>query len=433
MSASALGLAPGKPRALEFAQGGARTDLRLLQVDDALLKEIVSDGVVIKGTPDDEAVLVTKSRTFAMKVVETTNLCLLVAPSAPGDDPADTGSQPDQAGVRAPNTGVGAGLMTQWGSFKAASGGRAPVVVSATSDSHIELVEIAPRLAPLRRLLWARPYGLQDEGAEQGAAGEAMEAEGAGAGGEGGYTFEELLELVQASPAELRAALEAEGALEVAGRWRAVERSYLGALLQSLLLTAEQQGMPLSRLDESALAQGLEEDGYHPAVVRHCLKTYGSPVVQQQDTAAGDAAMAEAQAQASEGGLWALDPAKVCVYFAHQVLAGRALPLPAFHAAWARAVPYGLEPSMDMLKAEALVDGAGAEARISSFPASSLPTDPAERFAALFRRRPRWEWTALEPYLASIRVPGQSAEALLMRFARASQATPDSPLEYSAR
>ncbi len=41
----------------------------------------------------------------------------------------------------------------------------------------------------------------------------------------------------QASPGELRAALEELGAVAVGGRWRMVDPGYLGQLLEVMLLT----------------------------------------------------------------------------------------------------------------------------------------------------------------------------------------------------
>ncbi|KXZ53306.1 hypothetical protein GPECTOR_7g1200 [Gonium pectorale] len=397
--AATIGLVQGQPRAFSFAPG-VRSDLRLLQVDETLLQEIVEKGVVVKGAEDEEAVLCTSQRTYAMKLVETTNLQLLVRPS-------ETAAQ-----------------------FRSADSAE-PIQVAATSGSHIELVEVAPRLGPLRRLLWERPYGPQDEGEGADGDGDTAMAEAEGPGGRraAGYTFDELLAEVQASPAELRAALAAEGAVELDGRWRAVEGGYLGELLEMVLLTAQQAGMPLGALRGGELLEALRADGYHPNVVGHCLTVYARRVD------AGAAGSAEAGPAAAGDGVWAVDETKVCIHFAHKVLAAArgSMPLQDFTAAWARAVPAGMSPRPDMLAAEALVDGTGPEARISAFPAAALPHEPAERFAALFRRRPRWEWTHLEPYLAGLKVPGQSVEALLIRFARASQPTPDAPLVYSAR
>ncbi|PNH07364.1 putative sister chromatid cohesion protein DCC1 [Tetrabaena socialis] len=266
-----LGLMPGNPRNFAFGPS-VRCDLRLLEVDEALLTEILEAGVVIKGKEDDEAVLCTANKTYGMKLVETTNLQLLVQPT-------------------------------------------------------------------------------------------------------------------EASPCELRAALQEAGALEIGGRWRSVEPTYLAGLLELLLLTAQQEGMSLSELREDVLVRGLRADGYHPAIVRHCLHVYGR--------AAGAAAGAGAEEAAAGGAgpsssrTWALDEARTCVHFAHKALGGRSLLLRDFTPAWGRAVPYGMTPSLAMLRCEALIDGG---------------------------------W-----------VPGQSVEALLMRHARVSQPTPDGPLMYSAR
>lgn len=42
---SSLGLKPGQPRAITFAPaGGVRSDLRLLEVDEQLLQEIIQKG-----------------------------------------------------------------------------------------------------------------------------------------------------------------------------------------------------------------------------------------------------------------------------------------------------------------------------------------------------------------------------------------------------
>lgn len=45
----------------------------------------------------------------------------------------------------------------------------------------------------------------------------------------------------------------------------------------------------------------------------------------------------------------------------------------------------------------------------------------------------RWEWEDLEPYVQDLRGPGQTAEALLLKYTRASQAKPTDPVTYSMR
>ncbi|KAG1668136.1 hypothetical protein FOA52_005128 [Chlamydomonas sp. UWO 241] len=71
----------GQPRRLVNGPS-VRTDYRLLECSEDLLATIISEGVVLKGGANDEAVLCTSSKTFAVKLVETTNLQMLVDPSA---------------------------------------------------------------------------------------------------------------------------------------------------------------------------------------------------------------------------------------------------------------------------------------------------------------------------------------------------------------
>ncbi|KIY97258.1 sister chromatid cohesion protein DCC1 [Monoraphidium neglectum] len=110
-------------------------------------------------------------------------------------------------------------------------------------------------------------------------------------------------------------------------------------------------------------------------------------------------------------------------------------------AAWGAAVPEEwAPPDAGLLAGEALEElpeGApqGSEPVLVPFAERDLPLEPAARFAVLFQRRPRWERSAMEPYLAALAssAGGQTVEALLLRHARASQPSPDAPLMFSAR
>lgn len=62
------------------------------------------------------------------------------------------------------------------------------------------------------------------------------------------------------------------------------------------------------------------------------------------------------------------------MHFAHKVLAGRhpspggGLPLQDFTAAWRAAVPHGLNSDLDMLRAEALIEGGALPAATARLP-----------------------------------------------------------------
>jgi hypothetical protein len=76
-----LGLAAGATARLSYGANFTHEKLQLLEVDEELLQEIISTGVVIKGAPTDEAVLCTASKTYSLKQVETSNTLLLIPPA----------------------------------------------------------------------------------------------------------------------------------------------------------------------------------------------------------------------------------------------------------------------------------------------------------------------------------------------------------------
>ncbi|GBF89216.1 sister chromatid cohesion DCC1 [Raphidocelis subcapitata] len=456
-----LQLSGSRPRQLQYSASGLRRDLRLLEVDDALLGDIAAGGVVVKGGPGDDAVLCTGDRTYALKYVETTNTLLMLPPDAAGD--ADFGAV--GSATQAPDASLlrDVGLQTQIQKASTA-GANPPLVATATAVAHIEAVHCPPRLGQLRELLAAcRPYGIEDEGAEAAQGGDCSGSDamavdgldglaqpGLGGGGAAGFTTAQLEQLVQASRSELLRELEALNALRLAGRWRLVDEDYLGRLLEVLLLSATEAGWPLEAvpLDDAAVA--LAADGYAPALVAHCLGVYGDRT-DSRDSSGGSASGAfecDAAPAPPPGTTFSLDCDRVCLHFARKLLRSRPGSAPApgawlrseFMAAWSEAVPEEWAPPNERLLAgealEDLPEGSlpGADTYVLPFAARDLPLEPAPRFAALFARRPRWERSQLEPYLVALTISGgQKVEALLLKYARGSQGTPDAPLFFSAR
>eukprot|EP00887_Chlorella_sp_A99_P001625 scaffold8.g1625.t1 len=421
------------------------------------------------GDANDEAVLCTASKTYAVKDVETTNLVLLVqgeGASIDGEGPvAGEGRGPlspqprNQAAAASPGVqptppGALVGLDTQLRKADAAAA-NPPVVVTARVGAHLELMPVAPRLAALDALLAERPYGADggnEEGEAEAAAGasspvpEAMDVDGSvgwsGVGRSAGlYGWQELLERVQASDEELRAALAQRHALLLDGCWRAVDPSYLGTVLELVLLTAVEEDWELNAIPGAAAAVALQQHGYDPRLTLHCLSVFGRPlgvgstsVDAAGASAAGIATAAPEQqtAAAAPAATYELDEAAVCRHFAKQLLAEQQeWELGAFLDAWASRVPEGMSPDLEMLRGEVLLPAGGC--RLRRFPLSELPTGAEPRFAALFAAQPRWEWAELEPYVEGLQQPGQTAEALLLKYARASQAKPSDPITYSAR
>ena len=57
-------------------------------------------------------------------------------------------------------------------------------------------------------------------------------------------------------------------------------------------------------------------------------------------------------------------------------------------------------------------------ATLSYLAASTLPTDPAARFAELFLTRPRWKSDEVVPFLSDIAVNSKERDRLLLKYAR---------------
>jgi hypothetical protein len=73
--------------------------------------------------------------------------------------------------------------------------------------------------------------------------------------------------------------------------------------------------------------------------------------------------------------------------------------LNSFMDKWERSIPSGMRADLQMLEGEVLYEKRGTETWVHAFRVADLPLTPAERFAALFLERPRWEWKDLQPYI----------------------------------
>jgi sister chromatid cohesion protein DCC1 len=242
--------------------------------------------------------------------------------------------------------------------------------------------------------------------------------------------------------------------------------------------SATEHGWPLDAIPASAAAAALAADGYRAPLVRHCLGRLFGALVKAAPGGSDGSGSGEGNGCGGDNSepVYALDRGRACLHFARKLLrggsggyggdddnaaaaaaagnggGGAAAPkwrYRDFMAAWAAAVPEEWSPpGASLLAGEALIEapssttdggsgyggGSGGERFVEAFAAADLPLEPRARFAALFARRVRWERPDLEPYLAGISGGGgPTVEALLLRHARASQATPDAPVLFSAR
>ncbi|XP_076956739.1 uncharacterized protein LOC143632028 isoform X2 [Bidens hawaiensis] len=149
---------------------GPHDDLLLLELDEKLLPDVINQRVSLRGEPNEDTVLCTKSKTYAVKFVGTSNSVFLVPPSE--QFPVTENLNPPVASV----IKVAPGIM--------------------------ELVEVSPRIDKLKTLLLQNPYRCDEDNNMQVS---------------GLYQWDDLINRVQASDDELKSALRVLSAVEIKG------------------------------------------------------------------------------------------------------------------------------------------------------------------------------------------------------------------------
>ncbi|XBI74883.1 hypothetical protein VPH35_068334 [Triticum aestivum] len=360
---------------------GPHADLILLEAADDLLPDLLQGRVTVRGRPEEEAVLCTPSATYAMKFVGTSNSMFLIPP---GEAVA--------ASLRPDHTNEDATVASD-----------AAASTIKVAPGSIELVRTAPRLDKLSSLLRERPYVLDED------LGDGSEDK------KGLYTWQDLCVLVQSSDSELLEGLNSLSAVEIDGFWRTVDVGSVNTVLDMILHNSVLHDWLLNALPENAVLSVMESDGFIHKIVTHCLSRFGTKVEQEG------------------GSCWRLDERLVCLQFARRALSTGKMKLNSFMDKWERSIPSGMRPDLQMLEGEVLYERLGAETWVHAFSVADLPLTPAERFAALFRERPRWEWKDLQPFIRDLRVPGASSEGLLIKYTRRTQPSADADPIFTAR
>ncbi|AEC10442.1 zinc ion binding protein [Arabidopsis thaliana] len=359
---------------------GPHEDLLLLEADDKLVSDIFHQRVTLRGLPDEDAVLCTKSKTYAIKFVGNSNSMFLIPPSIfPGD-----------AQVSDTNNNVS---------------------VLKIAPGNMELVEASPRLDKLKQILLANPFGAGEVEAMMDVDNDDLDH--SGKKDLALYTWSDLVNTVQASDEELRNGLQSLSAIEIDGFWRVIDENYLDVILRMLLHNCVLKDWSFDDLDEDEVVNALVADEFPSQLASHCLRVFGSKV--------------------NETDKWKLEPRLVCLHFARQILREEKMRLESFMEEWKKKIPDGMEERFEMLEGEVLTEKIGIETRVYTFSVRSLPSTPEERFSVLFKHRSKWEWKDLEPYLRDLHVPRLSMEGLLLKYTRRAQPKADAPPVFSAR
>ncbi|KAA1476803.1 hypothetical protein DENSPDRAFT_807700 [Dentipellis sp. KUC8613] len=382
---------------------------RLLELPPDLLQLIESSvdnnslEFTIKGAPEDDAVLCTADRTYALRAVVLSNSVLVVTP------PSSSPSLPSSSS----NLGSGSGSGS-----KSASSDAHAVVIRESLGEILELQPTVPRLQRLRGLLRGMEWG---EGADEDDEGEDMKMNG-GKGGNGErrwYSYEQARAELQASERELACALRERHILIIDGNLRPLTPHYLLTLLEQLLtvLVASAQRHDGAGASVPVLVRALAaEHGVRRAVSVQVMGWFGALV----------GAGGEGQEEGGEEERWVVDVPRVVTQVGLGVLRGykdEAIPEDAFLGKWRAAVgdTFAEHVSLSLLLGNYLASTSPftAARQLSYFPRAELPTDPGARFADLFLTRARWRAEDITPFLVDIVVDAKSRDKLLLKYARA--------------
>uniref|UniRef100_A0A3B4BIG8 Sister chromatid cohesion protein DCC1 n=1 Tax=Periophthalmus magnuspinnatus TaxID=409849 RepID=A0A3B4BIG8_9GOBI len=337
---------------LSFGEHVSSADYCLMELDDNLCKQIEGgQSLVIRGEKDERAVLCSGDKTYDLKIADTSNLLLFV----PGCQTAD----------QLPNNLDSSHVVHAqiWG----------------FCNSYWELRKQRPKLKKLKKLLMENPY----EGPTI-------------------YTMFDLLEMIQASEAEIKDNLKAIHACEIDGYWRLLDFDYEVKLLGHVTQLVDSESwsfnkVPLQNcLEELAPLEPKE-------MIEHCLNCYGHRYFENDKI------------------LYSLYEDKVCRALALLLLQNAVkFNLKEFQDVWQQSVPDGMSTSLDQLKSVALVDRTSRPETICLLRVEDLPEDTQERFNHLFTLREKWTEDDITPYIQDLCGEKQSTGALLTKYARCS-------------
>ncbi|CAH3173248.1 unnamed protein product [Porites lobata] len=366
----------GLVQVLQFSMNPSNDEYKLLELPPNILESLnTGDNVTIRGDHQDEAVLCTEKATFDLKMADTSNSLLLVPECILFKD------EEFQSEV-------------------------SPLVFREVSSCHTTYFEVKhsrPRLEKLKYLLSENLYkGPENETNLEDIAEENITNRNTL------YTLSDLLSKVQASKAELIDALMKMEALEIDGHWRLLDADYKEHVVVRILSLLEEKDWSYEAIPAKECCDILEE--LEPRnILEHCLNCYGEITDMDSDTGEGTVH-------------YRFLEDKICRFYAEYLLrqAGR-FNYHEFMESWLQSVPEGMSTKSEHLSGIALTDMKSIPPVIWHFPASELSDDPALRFMKLFKVQPKWTLEEIEPYIRNLVAPGQSLNALLMKFARSSK------------
>lgn len=344
---------------------------KLLELDTNLLKALKkNEGVVFKGSEDDDLVICTENCTYDVRECETSNSLLLVP---------NLQFKKDLKGV---NNQIN------------------NIYVSGINHKYLEITPTKPQLDKLLKLLESTMYN----GPEQEFKYKDIQLR----------SFNELVDYSQASVFELQQLFRKIETITVDNKVRILDLEYQFRVLSFLLKSIEENSWPLDAIQKEESINSWK-DVVPEEILNQLFDKYTSESKIIDDLI-----------------LYEYNETKVCQFFAKVLLhyAGK-FNLHDFLQSWKDSVPEGMIAREEMLSGMAIIDRSAEPEVIWAFPEHKLPDTIPERFNILFKTKLKWAVSEITPYVQSLTTNKMDANAILAKYARAS--TVDGIRYYSAK
>lgn len=346
-------------------------DLILLQLNPDIQKQLLEGNVLtIRGDPNDSAVICTDTTTYELKDAETSNSLLLMRDMKWPDEG-------DKGEIRV-----------------------LPQKICGIYHNYLELRNYKPSFKKLKAVLEMNAY--------RGKEYEESSAKN--------YTFEDLLDFIQASKEELKDALKNLQTCNIDGYIRILDFDYKFNVLSQIVDVIESKSMPFNKFSKEVVVEALQE--LIPVnILENCISWFANET---------DETSADGQK------LYTLDEYHVCRIYAEMLLrAAGKFHLSEFLESWQRSVPEGMNCDLSQLYGLALTDMNYSPEVIFHFPSEEMPDNIAERFTKLFRVKEKWTYDEIVPYLQDRALAGNDVKSLLIKYTR--ESTKDGVKLYSSK
>lgn len=351
--------------------GEDQEDLYLLQLNNDIMNQITEGQILmIRGDPNESAVICTDSCTYELKEAETSN-SLLVLPQLQLPDDSERGD------------------------LKVI-----PQTICGIFHTYLEMRNFRPSFKKLRSILENSSYkGFEHEDALSE-----------------NYTFDKLLDFIQASREELEEALVDLQTCNIDGYVRIIDFDYKFNVLSQIVNAVESRSVPLNKIPKNMVVDMLD-DLVPRDILEKCFfwYTYETDDLDEDGTK-----------------LYAFQEDTVCRMYAEILLrAAGKFHLAEFLESWQKSVPEGMTCDLSQLHGLALTDMNYRPEVIFHFPVDDMPENIADRFTKLFKVKEKWSYDEIVPYLQDRAVVGNDVKALLIKYTR--ESTKDGIKLYSSK